>query len=895
MATPVLATKFFVPTLRPGLVSRRRLLDQLNTIDQFKLTLVSAPAGYGKTTLISNWLRETSLPAAWLSLDEGDNDPISFLQYFITALQGIIPSIESSLLGMLQGVRPVPYNVLLSLLINQVTDHTTPFILILDDFQLIHAQPVLEVVSFLLERMPPHMHLVVLTRSDPPLPLSRMRSRNQIMDIRIDQLRFTPDEVDIFMNEVMGLQLSTDDISIMETRTEGWAAGLQLAALSIQGSKDIHAFINAFAGSHYYIMDYLIGEVLDVQPESIRSFLLQTSILSRLCGSLCNAVVEVGDRERVDGQELLEALEHLNLFIIPLDDERRWYRYHRLFADVLNRYLEKVFPHRIPELHRRASRWYEHHGFISEAIQHTVMAGDQDRAAYLIEQNGGHLLMRGEAVTLLKWLEAVESYVHGRPWLVILKAWGLILSGQLERVEQTLRAAEHLVSSIETKSTVKIKIMLGSLAAARALWANTQGETELAAGFARQALGYLPDSNPFSCNIRSVTTVILGDIYWRNGKLKEARQAYEKAVCIGRTVDNAYLSIITTTNLADVLMELGEIHLACRLYSEVLDLANRPGSTKSPWVGRVYARLSKVSYEWNNLETAMDYAHQCIELSQQWEDFDLLAEGYVMMARLEYAQDNPDKAKDALQAIERLVGEQLLPLERSIWVQSFLARLWLAQGNVKQASHFIEVNRISISDEIPYMQEPEYLILLRILLTRGEYDAAQMLSQRLLERAEATACVGRIIEVLGLQALIFQAKKDIDQALAILERALSLAQPAGYVRTFLDEGESMTKLLYLAKARQMGTGYAEDLLAAMGKFPVTVQYPTQQLLIEPLSPRELEVLALIESGCSNQEIADKLVISIPTVKRHISNIYAKLGVKSRTQAVSTGRELHLIG
>ena len=365
MATPVLATKFFAPPPRPGLVLRRQLIERLNAGSQRRLTLVSAPAGYGKTTLITSWLHETKTPSAWFSLEEDDNDPIRFLQYFIIALQRISPLIGVDQLSMLQGAEPASYETLITLLINDVAELGSPFILVLDDFHVIQAGSILEMFTFLLEHIPPQMHLVLLSRTDPPLPLFRLRARNQILDIRADQLRFTLDEITLFLNEVMGLRLSAADIAALEARTEGWIAGLQLAALSMQGSKDIHGFVSAFTGSHRYIMDYLVEEVLNVQPERMRSFLLQTSILGRMCGSLCNAVVEAEDREGVDGQEMLEALEQMNLFIIPLDDERRWYRYHHLFADMLTRHLEHLYPQRLPELHQRASQWYEQNGFIA--------------------------------------------------------------------------------------------------------------------------------------------------------------------------------------------------------------------------------------------------------------------------------------------------------------------------------------------------------------------------------------------------------------------------------------------------------------------------------------------------------------------------------------------------
>jgi LuxR family maltose regulon positive regulatory protein len=792
---------------------------------------------------------------------------------------------------MLQGVQPVPFDTLINLLINEISAHATPFILVLDDFHNIQAQPILAMVTFLLEHIPPQMHLVLLSRTDPPIPLSRLRVRNQLVDIRADQLRFTADEIADFL-ESMELKLAPHDIATLEARTEGWIAGLQLAALSMKGTEDIHNFVETFAGSHHYVMDYLAEEVLQLQPESVRLFLLKTSILERMSGSLCNALVKVDDMERIDGGAMLESLEQKHLFVIPLDDVRHWYRYHQLFADVLNRYLEKQFPDWLPELHRRASRWYEQNGFIPETIQHALMAGDRSRAAQLIEQNGSALLMRGEVVTLLKWIEAVESHAQTRPWLAILKAWALTMSGHLERVEAALQAAEHLVSSLKSKSTVKINIMLGSMAAARAHRANMQGKTDLAAGFARQALEYLPGNNPFSCSIRSVATSILGDASWINGNLEEAKKAYAEAAHIGEAADNVYLSIITNTNLADVLLELGEIHLACRLYSATLQMAIRPDGPRSPLVGRIYAGLSKVFYEWNNLETATQYAHQCNELCQQWEDFDLMATGYVLMAKLDSAKCNSEKVQEALETTEQLINDYHRSPKRPVWVKSALVRLWIAQGNLKKASHFVQESNITAGDEIRYLREPEYLILLRLLLAQGDYDAALSLSQRLLHKAEPAQRMGRVIEVLALQALALQGNKELDRALAVLARALSLAKPEGYVRTFLDEGEQMTKLLYLARSRQIETEYATALLSAMGESNGRTQAPTQAL-IEPLSRRELEVLTLIEAGYSNQEIADKLVISITTVKRHISNIYAKLGAQSRTQAVFIGKELRL--
>ena len=444
-----LTTKLHIPPPCQLLVLRPRLTAALSKALTNSLTLISAPAGYGKSTLVSSWLRDTDVPSAWISLDEGDNDPIRYLQYFISALQRIVPTIQPDLLGVLQEKQPDPFEALLNILINEIDRQAVPFVLVLDDFHTIQAQPVLEMVTHLLEHMPPQMHLVLLTRTDPPLPLSRLRVRSQLAEIRADQLRFTREEIATFLNEAMGLSLSTDDIAALETRTEGWIAGLQLASIAMQGGKDIHSFVSAFTGSNYYIMDYLTEEVLKRLPEKVSLFLLQTSILGRICGPLCEAVVESGTIEQNNGQAILEDLERMNLFLIPLDDERRWYRYHHLFADVLSRHLERLYPHQSSELHQRASQWYEQNGFIPEAIQHSLAAGDQDCATQLIEQNGVLLLIRGEVTTLLKWIEAVEPHSQTHPWLYILKAWAFALTGNLDRVNGMLRTAEELISTLE--------------------------------------------------------------------------------------------------------------------------------------------------------------------------------------------------------------------------------------------------------------------------------------------------------------------------------------------------------------------------------------------------------------------------------------------------------------
>ncbi len=636
MSPYLLRTKLYIPPTRPDQIARPRLVDQINVGLDKSLILVSAPAGYGKTTLVSNWLSERKVPSAWLSLDAGDNDPVRFLQYLLASLLPAAPGIEHDLLGTIQGIRPAQFENLITLLVNELASNPDPFVLVLDDFHVIHSEEVLRIVSFLLEHLPHQMHLAILTRTDPPLPLSRLRARNRLLDIRADELRFAHDEVAAFLNDVMGLTLSARDLSAMEARTEGWIAGLQLAALSMQGCKDIHRFVSEFTGSHHHVMDYLAEEVLKTQPKKVGAFLLQTSVLDRLCGPLCEAVVDAAGP--VDGQATLEDLERMNLFVIPLDGERRWYRYHHLFADVLRKRLETRFPQLLPELHRRASRWYEQNGFASEAIRQAIVASDQDRAAQLIEDNGCYLLMSGEVATLLDWTDAIEFESEARPWLAVQKAWALALTGNLDRVEPTLQVPERLLSPLEP--TPEVRTLQGTIAAARAHCANSRGDTQSAADYAQQALEKLPDCSAISRSIRSVATSVLGDASWINGNLDDAARAYTEAIRLGREAGNLHMVIIANSNLAEVLMQQGQLHRAADTFNETLQMAVRPDGQRSPLAGSIYAGLGRLSYELNLLDDAAQSIHQCIDLCRQWGDLGLQAVACAMLARLEQVRGN---------------------------------------------------------------------------------------------------------------------------------------------------------------------------------------------------------------------------------------------------------------
>lgn len=885
----LLKTKFFIPTSYTPPIIRPRLIDTLNDGLKRPLILVSAPAGYGKTTLVSNWLREIKIPSIWLSLDDGDNDPVCFLQYLVSAFETIAPDAKLNMSGELQGIQPNQVVGMINLFVNEISSFAQPFIFVLDDFHVIHSKTIFQLVNQLIEHMPVQMHLAILTRTDPPFPLSRFRVRNQLIDIRGDQLRFTADEIDTFLNETKSIKLSSDDLSALEVRTEGWIAGLQLAALSMQKCKDVHTFVSDFAGSHHYVMDYLVGEVLKQQPEMVSEFLLRTSILDRLCGPLCKALVD-SSAERFDGQQMLESLVEKNLFTVPLDDERHWYRYHHLFTDVLRKRLGHEFPHLLPELSRRASLWYEQNGFIAESVQQAIEAGDQDRAAQLIEQKGCLLLIGGEVATLLKWADAIEFQSEARPWLAIQKAWALALVGDLNRVEPTLTVPEQLLLPLEP--TDEVKTMRGTIAAARAYCANSRGDSQSAAKYAQEALLLLPTCSSISISIRSVVVSILGDASWIDGKFDEAIQAYTESIKIGKEANNLNMIIIANSNMADILMKQGQLHRAADIFAKTLHMAVRPDGQRSSLAAGILARMAKLSYEKNQLDEAEQHILQCLELCRIWGDPGQQAYACAILARLELARNNPEKTQAAVQEAELLISQQPHSPHWSIQVRSELARIWLAQGNLEKPSQHILKRGLTIQDEIPYQRENEYVLLLRVLMSRGDYESAAILSNRLLQQAETTGQMGLVIETLIIQALALQGKKETDQALVILEKALTLAQPEKYQRVFLDEGEAMIRLLCQAQSRQIGNDYAALLLSQIGKTSGTAR-PSMQILVEPLTTREIEVLKLIEGGCSNQDIAEKLFISIPTVKRHISNIYGKMGVKSRTQALALGKELNL--
>jgi len=923
MATPLLTTKFYIPPFRPELVSRPHLIDRLNAGLHRKFTLISAPAGSGKTTLLSEWAGSCAWPVAWVSLDEGDNDPARFLAYFVAALRTIEGNIGKGVLGVLQSPQPPPIEHLLSVLINQANAISELFALVFDDYHVIKAQPIHSALTFLLDHLPPQMHLMIATRIDPPLPIARLRGRGQLTELRAADLRFTPDEVTRFLNQVMGLELSADDVTTLASRTEGWITGLQMAAVSAQGREDIAGFIRAFTGSNRYILDYLVEEVLQRQPDSVQAFLLQTAILDRLTGRLCDAVLgreaEVqgspGDllasapllpSSSASGQEILEYLERANLFIVPLDDRREWYRYHHLFVDLLRKRMHQTQPDQGPTLHRRASEWHECNGLMALAIDHALAAGDSERAAHLIDEHAETVWGEGAQTTLLRWLEALpDEQVASRPRLCIFHAMVLCMAGQHRAAQLRLQAAERALGSITDGVEVEEQ---GMVATVRAFIAYFQGDVPAIIQFSRQALEVLPEENTMW---RSSAAMSLGDAYRWNGDVAAANRAYAEAVTAGQAAGNVFLVLVAGIKQILIHMLLGRLRRASEMCRQQLQLMGESGWSQTPMAGGVFAAWGDILREWNDLDAALHYAQEGCELSEQGSSVGGLGLSYLTLLRVSLARRDVAGAEEMVQKLEKLGRESNVP----VWIASGIAA-WKSQSLIEQgcgdasrlaaAAQFLQERGLGAGDDIAYPREIEYLSLARLLIAQGKgqpdgphLEEAIGLLDRLLQAAQAGGRVAWVIGILVLRAVAFQAQGDVAQAMVSLERALSLAEPEGYVRVFVDEGPAMAELLRYAASRGVAPGYVSKLLAAFdvseyGGTGEILPCPRTQSLIDPLTERELEVLRLLVTHLSSSEIAQELFIAASTVRSHVKSIYGKLDVHKRRDAVQRAKELGLL-
>lgn len=899
MASQLLATKFYAPRPRSGLVLRPKLTERLLGGTHSKLTLISAPAGFGKSTLLAEWLAaqgEGSI-TAWLSLDPDDDHPIAFWTHVIAALQTARPGIGTSALSLLESPdRPI--EAVLAPLLNELDALTGETILVLDDYHAIDSPDVQAGMTFVLDHLPAHVRLVIASRTDPGLPLARMRARGELIEIRAGDLRFTADEADAYFNGVMGLGLTAADVAALEGRTEGWIAALQLAGLSMQGRDDVAGFIASFAGDDRYIVDYLVEEVLQREPDQVRSFLLQTSILARMSGPLCDAVTG-----QAGGQAMLEALHRRNLFLIPLDDRRRWYRYHHLFAHVLLARLMDERPEAVAALHQRATEWHEQHGERLEAIRHAIAGRDFARAADLVELAIPATRRARQESVLRHWLDALpDEQIRLRPVLSDAVAGSRLVRGEVEGVEARLQDAQRWVDASRDGSPAEMVVvddqafrdLPGSIAIHWAGRARLLGDVDGTIWYARRALGLVREDDLTG---RGAAAALLGLASWSNADLEAASRWYDEAITAFEHADHQSDVIGLLLGLADIRRAQGRLSEAMRIHQRGLALATRPGEIVLRGAADMHVGMSEILRERDDLAAASQHLAQGRDLG---EENGLPQNPYrsrVSAALIRRAEGDLAEALELLDEAARRYDGDFSPDVRP--VGALKARVLITKGELAAAWAWAREHGLTPTDDLDYLHEFEHATVARLLVAEGRHArdddriaTGVELFERLLDAAEAGGRTGSVIDLLVGHALARHARGDLRGALVSLARATALAEPEGYVRVFLDEGPPMAALLKQAVKERDASAYTRRLQAAFRE--PGRDAPTGQPLVEPLSERELDVLRLLGTELSGPDIARELVVSLNTVRTHTKSIYAKLGVNSRRAAVRRAAELGLL-
>ena len=903
MARPLIATKLYVPKLQRGLVTRPRLIAHLRRGAETKLTLVSAPAGFGKTTLIADWLGETSdddRSVAWLSLDPVDNEPSSFWTYVVSTLGAAVPSVGSGPLELITS-SPVPTDLVLTMLLNELATAPGEVWLVLDDYHLVDNHEIGQGMIFLLEHLPPHVHLVLSTRADPDLQLARWRARSELVEIRAADLRFTPEEAAEYLNEATGLRLAARDVEALEERTEGWIAALQLAALSLRGRDDTSSFIAGFAGNDRYIVDYLVEEVLQHQPEPVREFLLRSAVLDRLTGPLCDAVTG-----RDDGSRMLMTLERANLFLVALDDQREWYRYHHLFADVLRARLLSEQPEQVPLLHQRASRWYERHSLTEESVRHALAARDFDRAANLIELAMSDIRRHRQQAMLFGWLTALpDDTVRRSPVLSVFRGYMLMVSGDLDAVEPRLDDAERALAAVPEGSTPPwadtddLRTLPAIIAVYRASLAQARGDVASTAEHARRALDL---AGPNDHLARGSAAAFLGLAAWANGNVASALETFGQAVASLHAAGSLVDELSSTVVLADLWLAAGRPSKARQLYERALQVAEAHGEPVARATAELHVGLSEIDLEAGDLEAAKRHLETAAALGGR-----AMTESryrwFVARALLAQADGDPGEAVNLLDEAEQLFRPGFFPDVRPI--AAMKTRIWIADGKLADAADWARERDLSATDDARYLREFDHLTLVRLLLARHRahqatdaIDQAASLSGRLLEAAATSGRAGSLLEIRMLQALVHDAQGRRSRALECLAQAVAQApEPQAYVRLFLDEGAPMVELLRDAEHQGIADDHPRRLLrfgaSAEDDVPDSGQSPAPSSA-SSLTERELHVLRLLDSELSGPQIARELFVSHNTVRTHTKHIFTKLDVTDRRAAVRRARERGLI-
>ncbi|MCB0194880.1 MAG: hypothetical protein KDJ65_23220 [Anaerolineae bacterium] len=888
MDTPLLQTKLYIPATRSNLVTRPRLMERLNEGLPRKLTLIAAPAGFGKTSLVSDWVQQLDLPVAWLSLDEGDSELPHFLSYMVAALQKVDGDLGQTLLPLLQLSDPPPAETLMTLLINDIAALKQRLLLVFDDYHLIQTLAIHQALAFLLDRLPPQLHLVFISREDPPFPLARLRVRRQISEIRSRDLQFSLDEARQFLNQTMRLNLLPEAIATLERRTEGWVAGLQMAAIALQSyltmgdQANPTDFVETFAGDDRYVVDYLIAEVLELQPPHILDFLQQTSLLKRFTAPLCEAVTG-----QANAQETLTYLEEANLFLVALDNRRQWYRYHHLFGDWLYHRLKQTSPQQLAPLHHRAGRWYQAQGFTDEAIAHALAGEAYEDAANLIEEIGLTMIGQARLSRLQQWITSLpEDVIAERPYLSVLPAWISALHRQADQTERHLRLAESAAKNLKENGPLNAAIAC-QIAMLWGYVCRLRYDLRASIRHIEQAIQFLPDDNAFlSCT----AYLNLGGTYWGLGNFTAAEGPLTKALTFLDFSTTSYPALAASGFLTNSYLQRGQLREAgkvCRDVAQALPRHRRP----PPAMAYLAIEQGALLYEQNDLMAAEETLSQAVQLGENLDRIVNVGRALLILARIKQVTGHDD---DTAALLERAATKRPPTAAEFDHCQ---VRLWLAQKNDKAAGRWAEAYEAQRGEERPWHILNE-LTLAHVLLADNRPERAIEIVSRCEAMAQAAEITGWVIRSLIFKAVCYQTVSHIEQALRSLQQALALAEPADYCRTFIDYGLPMQQLLQQVTAQGIAPAYVARLLAAFPDqtqaLPVVNPTPNSQPLIEPLNDREQSILRLMAAGLSNREIADQLYLSVNTIKWHSSNIYGKLGVKKRAEAVDRAHEMGIM-
>lgn len=888
MLRTLVQTKLYIPPLRPNLVPRPHLFDKLNAGLSGKLTLVSAPAGFGKSTLLSHWISQSEINFCWVTLEENDNDIIRFLAYFIAALQTIDVAVGDQLLSLFHSSQQEQVKAVLVPLINQVAQTKNRFALVLDDYHLIESQDIHQGLSFWLEHQPPTMHLVIAGRSDPPLPLAKMRARREMTEIRESDLRFSIDESDNLLNQFLGLNLSREDIKAMVNRTEGWIAGLQLASIALQGKKDMSGYIQGFTGSQEYIADYLSDEVMNHQSKQVQEFLLKTSILEHLSSQLCDAVTE-----QKDSQQILQQLRSSNLFLTPLDDQGQWFRYHQLFADLLHQRLLESHADEVPHLYLKASRWFEEKDLLAEAIEYALRGSYFDRAIALLESAAEETIKSSEITTFMRWIEKIpEDLVRSSVTLSIYYAWALLIRNGRPQV-----AESYLESIVLQDSQVISRLM-----AVKSMLSMYQRQYPTAVSLASQALEELPEDDIL---FRDLAAWNLSAALFMSGDKEGGEAILEEVAEVSRLSGNLLVAVIALCRLALARMQQGELHKPKELFQQALEIATDDQCNMLPVACEALIGLGTIHWELNELDLAQEYLLEGIELSKKWRQQSAII-GYVTLAHLNQSQGDVTLAGQMMEKAKSLASGTIATEADDRYVALQQAHLWLRQEDLPAARRWAHEcgfdddtyrRELQTSDNIGahLIRHYELIVLARILIAGKRLAEALELVDRIFPFMEKMGILEKMVEIHILKAIIYRGLVKSNRANSSLATAVSLAKPEGHIRPFLEEGSVLVQILKSVAAQGVETEFIHDILSASIESPSASFNQKKRLeLVESLSDRELEVLQLLATDLTVPEIANKMYLAVSTVRSHVKNIYGKLNVHSRFEAVIKGQELGLL-